>query len=79
MSARSAHRYKMDSAEIWIVECKSIEDIKELHSYEFYNVLWIERKGNTAYRKALGRVWKNAHSYSMWRRLTLCYGEISDK
>jgi hypothetical protein len=26
--------------------------------FEFYNVLWIEWKGNVAYRKALGRVLK---------------------
>jgi hypothetical protein len=28
--------------------------------YEFYNVLWIERRNGVAYRKGLGRVTKNA-------------------
>jgi hypothetical protein len=32
--------------------------------YEFVNVLWIEWRGDVAYRKALGRVKKSA-----WRRL----------
>lgn len=30
--------------------------------YDFVNVMWIERKGDVAYRKALGRVEKNAWS-----------------
>jgi hypothetical protein len=48
---------------IWLEEWKFTEEIKYLPSYDFYNVLWIERNGDIAYRKALGRVWKDA-----WQR-----------
>ena len=41
-------------------EMEMVAEIKELELYEFYNVLWIERKEGIAYRKALGRVWKGA-------------------
>jgi hypothetical protein len=29
-----------------------------VQDYEFYNMLWIEREDGIAYRKGLGRVWK---------------------
>ncbi|KAF2095221.1 hypothetical protein NA57DRAFT_79709 [Rhizodiscina lignyota] len=60
ISAGSARRDEIDLAKVWLPEWKSIDEIKELALYEFYNVLWIERKGDVAYRKALGRVWKEA-------------------
>ncbi|KAK6859047.1 heterokaryon incompatibility protein-domain-containing protein [Apiospora arundinis] len=41
-------------------EWAQVAKIKDLDTYEFYNVLWIERVGSIAYRKALGRVWKDA-------------------
>jgi len=36
------------------------DEIKELKVYEFYNVFWIERIGEISYKKAMGRVWKEA-------------------
>jgi hypothetical protein len=42
------------------------EEMKTLHKslgqeiYDFYNVLWIERIDGVAYRKAMGRVWKDS-------------------
>jgi hypothetical protein len=41
-------------------EMDTVQELKELDCYEFYNVLWIEWKEDIAYRKALGRVWKKA-------------------
>lgn len=35
-------------------------EIRNLDRYEFYNVLWIEWRGAVAYRRGLGRVWKDA-------------------
>jgi Heterokaryon incompatibility protein (HET) len=32
---------------------------REGEFYEYYNVLWIEWEGKIAYRKALGRIWKD--------------------
>lgn len=37
-----------------------VDEIKVLNSYAFYNVLWIEMVEGVAYRKAVGRVWKDA-------------------
>jgi hypothetical protein len=37
-----------------------VDEIKGLNSYPFYNVLWIEMVEGMAYRKAVGRVWKDA-------------------
>jgi hypothetical protein len=48
------------SLKTWLEEWKVIDDINSEDTYEFYNVLWIEWKGEIAYRKALGRVWKSA-------------------
>ncbi|KAF2122240.1 heterokaryon incompatibility protein-domain-containing protein [Lophiotrema nucula] len=39
---------------------------QRIRYYEFYNVMWIERKDGIAYRKAVGRVFKKA-----WERLAL--------
>ena len=39
-------------------EMEIVDDLGEVKYYSFYNVLWIERKGGIAYRKALGRVWE---------------------
>jgi hypothetical protein len=36
------------------------EDAEEDETYDFFNVLWIERSGGTCYRKALGRIIKGA-------------------
>ncbi|QDS76565.1 hypothetical protein FKW77_006876 [Venturia effusa] len=41
-------------------EMKKIREIGTMAKYEFYNVLWIEWVDGVAYRKALGRVWKDA-------------------
>jgi hypothetical protein len=50
----------------YMEEWKHAEQIKDKDTYEFINVLWIERQENIAYRKTLGRVWKEA-----WYRQTL--------
>jgi Heterokaryon incompatibility protein (HET) len=63
ISAGVAHIDENESVKAWLEEWKYIDDIKEKDKYEFYNVLWIERKGDIAYRRALGRVWKDA-----WQR-----------
>jgi hypothetical protein len=35
-----------------------MEDDGSKGEYQFYNVLWIERKGEIAYRRAAGRIQK---------------------
>ena len=35
-----------------------MEETRERAEYEFYNVLWIEWREVIAYRKGIGRVWK---------------------
>lgn len=49
--AREGISTQMDE---WDVE----ERPKTAPGYEYYNVLWIERQGGIAYRKALGRIYK---------------------
>jgi hypothetical protein len=41
-------------------EVEAFPQLKDKETYEFYNVLWIEWKDGIAYRKALGRVMKEA-------------------
>ena len=41
-------------------EMNVCDAIKFLQTYEYYNVLWIERENGIAYRIAVGRVWKEA-------------------
>lgn len=41
-------------------EMERVQDIKMLDKYPFYNVLWVDWIGGVAYRRAMGRVWKNA-------------------
>jgi hypothetical protein len=60
ISAGIANIDRDESLKIWLEEWKFIDDIKGRDTYEFYNILWIERKGEVAYRKALGRVWKES-------------------
>ena len=36
------------------------EDVEEDETYNFFNVLWIERSGGTCYRKSLGRMIQGA-------------------
>jgi hypothetical protein len=63
ISAGTAHIDENESVKSWLEEWKCVDDIKDKNVYEFYNVLLIQRKGEIAYRKALGRVWKDA-----WQR-----------
>ena len=44
--------------EIYVPECKMMEETREVDDYEFYNVLWIQWRNDIAYRKGLVRVWK---------------------
>jgi hypothetical protein len=60
ISAGDATVDKNKIVKLWLEEWKCIDDIKATDTYEFYNVLWIERNEDVAYRKALGRVWKTA-------------------
>ena len=39
-------------------ELDCCDALKPLEVYEFYNVLWIEWQDGIAYRKGIGRVWK---------------------
>jgi hypothetical protein len=41
-------------------EVEAFPELKDKELYEFYNVLWIEWEDGIAYRKALGRVMKEA-------------------
>ncbi|KAK0671525.1 heterokaryon incompatibility protein-domain-containing protein [Cercophora samala] len=44
--------------EIYLPEWKLNDEICELEEYEFYNVLWVERRDGIAYRRGSGTVWK---------------------
>ncbi|KAK0714400.1 heterokaryon incompatibility protein-domain-containing protein [Apiosordaria backusii] len=44
--------------QIYIPEWGMIEETRELDEFEFYNVLWVERRDGVAYRRGIGRVWK---------------------
>lgn len=41
-------------------EWAQVPEIMDLKTYEFYNVLWIQRMDDVSYRRGLGRVWKDA-------------------
>ncbi|ETS78651.1 hypothetical protein PFICI_08504 [Pestalotiopsis fici W106-1] len=41
-------------------EWAQVPEIMDLSTYEFYNVLWIHRIDGIAYRRGLGRIWKDA-------------------
>jgi hypothetical protein len=60
ISGGKAHIDKNGEVKLWLQEWQCIDDLQDCKLYEFYNVLWIERDGDIASRKALGRVWKNA-------------------
>lgn len=52
--------YNPNSTEKDLRELEYVSEIWLLEKYEFYNILWIKRDGDIAYREALGRVWKEA-------------------
>jgi hypothetical protein len=54
------------SREWWLTEWSCPERPKSGDLYEFYNVMWVEWHNGIAYRKAIGRVWKEA-----WERQDL--------
>jgi hypothetical protein len=60
LSAGEAHKDRWDAATNSIIELTLRHELKAIETYEFYNVMWIERKGDVAYRRAVGRVWKAA-------------------
>jgi hypothetical protein len=60
ISGGKARIDKNGEVKLWLQEWQCIDDLQDCKLYEFYNVLWIERDGDIASRKALGRVWKNA-------------------
>jgi hypothetical protein len=49
-----------------VVEMGLFPELENVDPYNFYNVLWIEWEDGIAYRKALGRVFKDA-----WERQDL--------
>ena len=53
------------------VEMLRRPELSGIDKYEFYNVLWIERKQGVAYRKAMGRIWA-----PVWNRQELTDVEI---
>jgi hypothetical protein len=60
ISSGKAHKDGNNAVQVWLEEWKLVKDLQELDVYEFYNILWIEKIRDVAYRKALGRVWKPA-------------------
>ena len=66
ISSGVARDYFLGGSRWYIEEWQHAEQIKDKDTYEFINVLWIEWQENIAYRKTLGRVWKEA-----WYRQTL--------
>ncbi|KAH7085900.1 heterokaryon incompatibility protein-domain-containing protein [Paraphoma chrysanthemicola] len=60
LSAGEAYKDRWDAATNNIMELTLRDELKTAETYEFYNVMWIERKTNVAYRRAVGRVWKSA-------------------
>jgi hypothetical protein len=66
ISSGVAQDFFLSQARFYMEEWAHAEQIKDKDTYEFINVLWIEWQESIAYRKALGRVWKEA-----WYRQTL--------
>lgn len=60
ISGGNARIDKNGQVKWWLEEWKCIDDLQDCDLYEFYNILWIERDGDIAFRKASGRVWKKA-------------------
>jgi hypothetical protein len=66
ISSGVARDYFLSGVRFYLEEWQHAEQIKDKDTYEFINVLWVEWQQGIAYRKALGRVWKDA-----WNRQTL--------
>jgi hypothetical protein len=60
LSAGVAHTMMAGFVQERFPELTSQSGLKNIQTYEFYNIMWIERKGDVSYRKAVGRVWKTA-------------------
>jgi hypothetical protein len=55
-------------------EMERVSYIKRQREYVFYNVLWITRVRGIAYRKAIGRVWKEAWTRQIVKVVTVVLG-----
>jgi hypothetical protein len=64
ISEASAERKEQeeDFPRVWQLfdEMDILPELENEEFYNFYNVLWVEAEGVTSYRKALGRVTKDA-------------------
>lgn len=60
LSSGVVHDDSWQNARLQFMELVVREELKEVMTYEFYNVMWIERKQDVSYRKCVGRVWKTA-------------------
>lgn len=58
--SRGCAEWKEDALYQGFAEMEHADEIKYLELYEFYNVLWVETINGVTYRKAMGRVWKEA-------------------
>ncbi|KAF2469324.1 HET-domain-containing protein [Lindgomyces ingoldianus] len=57
-SSGVAYEDSWGNASLRFMELVVREELKDTMVYEFYNVLWIKREHQVAYRKGAGRVWK---------------------
>jgi hypothetical protein len=60
LSAGVAHTTMAGFVQERFPELSSQSGLRNVRTYEFYNVMWIERKDDVSYRKAVGRVWEPA-------------------
>ncbi|KAF2822345.1 HET-domain-containing protein [Ophiobolus disseminans] len=74
LSAGVAREDKWGSTKAKIMELALQDELKALETYEFYNVMWIEREDGIAYRKAVGRVWKTTWDAGPSERVDIVLG-----
>lgn len=72
ISEGCARRTKIDGSWQWYDEMDIFPELRDEKFYHFYNVLWVEREDGICYRKAVGRVMKDA-----WERQDLQLVDIT--
>jgi hypothetical protein len=73
ISGGKAHIDKNVEVKLWLREWQCIDDLQDCKLYEFYNVLWIERDGDIASRKALEGFGRTLGIVNRLKRLMSCW------
>ncbi|KAF2791408.1 HET-domain-containing protein [Melanomma pulvis-pyrius CBS 109.77] len=74
LSSGVAHDDPWHTTRLQFAELLVRDELRDVVVYEFFNVMWIKREGDVAFRLGVGRVWKEAWERGLSERVDVVLG-----